>query len=172
MHALTADTTAFPPIVSELLTTEYALLVLFAVFLLEGAMLMYFMPSELIVPGALFLMGDNWAVPIIIIAVAGATVGQYGLFLVAKRGGRKLLISSRWIPVTRDRIERYDRWLERWGPAAVVLSNTLLFTRGMVTVPAGIGDMSDTRFVVSSAVGTLSFETVLAALYLWASVRL
>jgi membrane protein DedA with SNARE-associated domain len=37
----------------------------------------------------------------------------------------------------------------------------------MVTVPAGLADMDDRRFVALSALGTLSFEAILAGLYLW-----
>jgi membrane protein DedA with SNARE-associated domain len=44
----------------------------------------------------------------------------------------------------------------------VPVSNTLLFTRGMVTVPAALAEMSTRRFVVLSALGTLSFEGILA----------
>jgi len=167
----------FPPLqVSQLPTTlrdllgaDYGLLVLFGVFVLEGAMLLYVVPSELVVPGALALLGGTLpnAVLIVGVAVVGATVGQYALFTVAKRAGRERLLQSRWFRVSDDALDRFEGWFDRWGPVVVPVSNTLLFTRGMVTVPAGLAGMDDRRFVVLSALGTLSFESILAGLYLW-----
>jgi membrane protein DedA with SNARE-associated domain len=129
---------------------------------------MYFMPSELMVPGALVLIGTSPGdiVLIIGIAVLGATVGQYVLFKLAKRGGREYLLQKRWFRVSESKLERFDGWFDRWGPIVVPVSNTLLFTRGMATVPAGLAELDDRRFLLLSAIGTLSFETILAGLYL------
>ncbi|ELY26749.1 hypothetical protein C499_11101 [Halogeometricum borinquense DSM 11551] len=156
-----------PDELQALLHSEWAYLVLFGVFVLEGAMLMYFMPSELIVPGSLVLLGTDAAVAVIGIAVLGATIGQYALFKVAQRGGREYLLQKRWFAVSESKLDRFDGWFERWGPIVVPVSNTLLFTRGMLTVPAGFAEMDDRQFVALSAVGTLSFEVILAALYVY-----
>lgn len=147
---------------------QYGLAALFAIFVLEGAMLLYFAPSESLVPAAVVLLGSSLPDIALIIAVSvvGATAGQYALFLVAKRGGREYLLEARWFRVSEDRLDRFDAWFERWGPLVVPTSNTLLFTRGMLTVPAGLAMMDDRRFVALSAAGTLVFQSVLAALTL------
>jgi membrane protein DedA with SNARE-associated domain len=158
-----------PGRLSELLAGDYGLVVLFGVFVLEGAMLLYVVPSELVVPGALALLGGSIpnAVVVVAVAVAGATLGQYALFSLAKRVGRERLLASRWFRISDDALARFEGWFDRWGPVVVPVSNTLLFTRGMVTVPAGLAGMDDRRFVLLSALGTLSFESILAGLYLW-----
>ncbi|WP_380681751.1 DedA family protein [Salinigranum sp. GCM10025319] len=148
------------------MNSEWALVALFGVFVLEGAMLMYFMPSELIVPGSIVLLGTDALLPVLAVAVLGATLGQYALFLVAKRGGRAYLEEKRWFRISPEKLDRFDGWFERWGPVAVPVSNALLFTRGMLTVPAGFAEMDDRRFVLYSAAGTLVFEVALAGLYL------
>ncbi|MFC6725341.1 DedA family protein [Halobium palmae] len=159
-----------PEFLQELLTSEVALLVLLGVFVLEGAMLLYFMPSELVVPGAILLIGDTERLLgpenllIVGVAVVGATAGQYALFKVAQRGGREYLLEKRWFRVSEERLDRFDAWFERWGPIVVPLSNTMLFTRGMLTVPAGFSELRDRTFVAYSAVGTLSFELILTGL--------
>ncbi|GAA0206023.1 hypothetical protein GCM10009000_020350 [Halobacterium noricense] len=160
---------AMPPWLESMLASEYAYLALFAVFVLEGAMLMYFMPSELIVPGSLILFGHSpgTVVAVIGIAVLGATVGQVVLFTVAQRGGREWLLQKRWFRVSEDSLDRFDGWFDRWGPVVVPVSNALLFTRGMLTVPAGLAEMDRRRFVVLSALGTLVFESALAGLYVF-----
>ncbi|WP_411964993.1 DedA family protein [Haloferax sp. YSMS24] len=156
-----------PAFLRDLLVSDAAFVALFAVFVLEGAMLLYVAPSELLVPGALALIGERYLLPILVIAVAGATVGQFLLFLVAKYGGREYLLSRSWFRIDESRLDRFDGWFDRWGPIVVPASNAMLFTRGMLTVPAGFAEMAPRRFVVLSAAGTLVFESALAALYVF-----
>lgn len=156
------------------LLRRYWLPALFAIFILEGAMLLYFAPSESLVPIAVGLAAGTdvaagtTAVYALIIATAvvGATIGQYLLFLLAKRWGRERLLAKPWFRIEPSTLDRFDGWFARWGLLAVPVSNTLLFTRGMLTVPAGLAEMDDRQFVLLSAVGTLVFETALALLTL------
>ncbi|WP_313692598.1 DedA family protein [Halorarum halobium] len=159
----------FPPWLEGLLTSEWAYVVLFGVFVLEGAMLMYFVPSELVVPGSLVLLGHSAdrIAAILAVAVLGATIGQFALFKLAERGGREWLLQKRWFRISEDSLDRFDGWFDRWGPVVVPVSNSLLFTRGMLTVPAGLAEMDDRTFVALSAVGTLCFEAALAGLYVF-----
>ncbi|MFB6160979.1 MAG: DedA family protein [Haloferacaceae archaeon] len=165
---------AMPPVLRDLVASEYALAVLFLVFVLEGAMLMYFMPSELVVPGALALLGSSWGrvAAVLAVAVCGATAGQYALFRLARDAGRDRLLASRWFRVSDERLARFERWFDRWGAVVVPVSNALPFTRGMLTVPAGLADLDGRRFAGLSALGTLAFEAALAGLYLLADAHL
>ncbi|WP_435334652.1 DedA family protein [Haloarchaeobius sp. TZWWS8] len=156
----------------EVLLKEYWLAALFAIFILEGAMLLYFAPSESLVPGAIIVAQKTSVAPdtptvyalIFATAVAGATIGQVLLFLLAKRWGRERLLERPWFRISDSQLDRFESWFDRWGVLAVPLSNTLLFTRGMLTVPAGLSEMDTRKFVVLSAVGTLSFEILLTLL--------
>ena len=168
MIGLVLQIAEMPQLLRDLLDSEYAFVALLCVFVLEGAMLMYFMPSEAIVPVSIALMGRS--VPeiaaIIGVAVLGATIGQTALFVIAQRGGREWLLQKRWFRVSDERLSTFDGWFDRWGPLVVPVSNSLLFTRGMLTVPAGFAEMRTREFVVLSAIGTLVFESALAALSL------
>jgi membrane protein DedA with SNARE-associated domain len=146
------------------LLQEYGLAALFAVFVIEGVMLLYFAPSESLVPGALLVFGSSPATiaAILAVAVVAATVGQVALFVLARRLGRGWILRHRLSFVSESQLERFDRWFDRWGPLAVPASNTMLFTRGMLTVPAGLSEMRLRRFALLSALGTLSFESILA----------
>ncbi len=158
------------------LIDRYGLIALFFIFVLEGAMMLYFAPSEALVPFGLATLASEpgggydpvTVVALFAVAVTGATVGQTALFLVAKRGGREWLLQKPWFRVGEDRLERFDAWFDRWGRAAVPLSNALLFTRGMVTVPAGIAEMDVREFALLSALGTLIFEAWLALAWVYA----
>jgi membrane protein DedA with SNARE-associated domain len=152
------------------LLEDYGLAALFVVFVVEGAMLLYFAPSESLVPAAVLVWGDGLGQLALVlgIAVVGATVGQVALFTVAKRGGREYLLEKRWFRLGEARLDRFDAWFDRWGPLAVPASNTMLFTRGMLTIPAGLAEMDTRTFALLSALGTLAFESILAALTLGA----
>ena len=167
---------ADPEVAAQLLD-DYGLAALFFILVLEGAMLLYFAPSEALVPAGIALLtagGDDYLgiVTVIGVAVVGATIGQFVLFTVAKRAGREYLLEQSWFRVSEDSLARFDGWFERWGPLAVPISNALLFTRGMLTVPAGVADMNDRRFIALSALGTLLFQSWLAGLFLLLGVRL
>jgi len=160
------------------LIDRYGLLALLFVFVLEGAMLLYFAPSEALVPAAIALLaetgsGYDWGVVALVMAVAvvGATAGQTALFVLAQRGGREWLLRKPWFRIDEDLLERFDRWFARYGRPAVPVSNALLFTRGMLTVPAGVAEMDVREFAALSALGTLVFESwlALAALYAFES---
>jgi membrane protein DedA with SNARE-associated domain len=149
---------------------KYGLLALFLVLILEGAMLLYFAPSESLVPLGVTLLADSTAgyVVVILVAVVGATIGQYALFALAKRGGREYLLAKPWFRIGEESLDRFDAWFDRWGTVVIPVSNALLFTRGMLTVPAGLAEMDDAEFVALSALGTLLFQTWLAAGTLYA----
>jgi membrane protein DedA with SNARE-associated domain len=150
---------------------QYGLLALFCILILEGAMLLYFAPSESLVPiGVSLLAGpdDYLGIATVIgVAVVGATIGQYALFSLAKRGGREYLLSKSWFRIEESQLDRFDGWFQRWGRIVVPVSNALLLTRGMLTVPAGFAEMRDWEFVVLSALGTLIFQSWLAAAALY-----
>jgi membrane protein DedA with SNARE-associated domain len=150
---------------------QYGMIALFAILVLEGAMLLYFAPSEALVPASIQLLaastGDYQTIAaLILVAAAGATIGQYALFTLAKRTGRDWLLDRTWFRVSESRLERFEGWFDRWGRAAVPVSNALLFTRGMLTVPAGFAEMRDAEFVVLSALGSIAFQTWLALAWL------
>lgn len=155
----------------QTLLSRYWLLALFAVFILEGAMLLYFAPSETLVPAAIGLASTTDIAPgtmtvylaIIGISVVGATIGQYILFLLAKRWGRERLLAKPWFRIKESYLDKFDRWFARWGRLAIPISNSLLLTRGMLTVPAGFAEMRDRDFILLSALGTIIFESLLAA---------
>ena len=158
------------------LLDRYGLAALFCILILEGAMLLYFAPSEALVPAGIALLtggaGDYLGIATVIgVAVLGATVGQYALFTIAKRAGREYLLEQSWFRVSEDQLERFDGWFGRWGPLAVPVSNSLLFTRGMLTVPAGLADMDDRTFVALSALGSVIFQSWLAGFALMLDVR-
>lgn len=158
-----------PEGVVELLSSDIGLVILFAIFVLEGAMLLYFIPSELVVPLSLFLIGDapGQIALVLGIAVSGATLGQLILFVVAGRKGKQYLTSKSWFPASASQVDKYEQWFQQWGRWAVPTTNSLLFVRGTATIPAGFSKMELRQFVALSAIGTTVFQSAMAALYIY-----
>ncbi|WP_049920895.1 DedA family protein [Halopiger djelfimassiliensis] len=159
---------AVPPWLEALFASDLAFVVLLGICILEGAMMLRFMPSEVVVPAALALIGSSipTLLTIVAVAVVGTTIGQLVLFVLVRRAGRDYVLQKRWFPITESRLERFDGWFNRWGGIAVSVSNTMLFVRGVLTVPAGLSEMDPRRFTALSAIGSLFFQSLLAALYL------
>ncbi len=88
--------------------------------------------------------------------VAGWAIGLYG--------GRPLLERhGRWLHVTPARIERAERWFDRFGVLAVPVGLATPIVRSFVAIPAGIARMPLARFVPLALVGCAPFCFGLAA---------
>jgi len=159
-----------PTWVQDLFSSEWAFFILFGLCILEGLMMLRFMPTELLIPSAIYLIGSSipTVILILIIAVIGTTIGQIILFLLLRKAGREFVIQSRLFPVGEERLEKFDTWFNQWGTIAVPVTNTMLFVRGLMTFPAGLSDMNWKKFALLSAAGSTSFQSILAGLYLFA----
>ena len=157
--------------VLEAYLQQYGILFLFAVCVLEGAMVLYFAPSEALVPVSIAVLGaDAFTVAAVLFSsVAGSTLGQLTLFLGLRSYGREWLDTS-WIPFAQDRhIERSSKHFESYGGFAVAVTNMLPFVRGTMTFPAGLTSYSVLKFAVASLIGSLVFQAALAAVAVNAS---
>lgn len=142
--------------------TNYGLAAVFLVFVLEGAMLLYFMPSEAIIPGALLVLGQDPATvaSVITLAVAGSTIGQLGLFLATRKYGKEFVLENRFFRLEEKWIQKLEHRFEKYGHLAIVATNTFLL-RGTMTIPAGLSQIKHTRFAIYSATGTLMYASLL-----------
>ncbi len=90
----------------------------------------------------------------------GATIG-WG---IGAYGGRPFLERhGRWLHVTHARLERAERWFDRFGPVAVPLGFAAPVVRSFVAIPAGIFRVGLLRFVPLAVAGSAVFCFGLAA---------
>jgi membrane protein DedA with SNARE-associated domain len=83
-------------------------------------------------------------------AIGGWAIGTYGGHALLERHGRKL-------HVTPERIERAERWFERFGAVAVPLGFLTPVIRSFVAIPAGIAELRLPRFLSLAAAGVVAF---------------
>src|SRR3954465_4116500 len=87
---------------------------------------------------------------------AGHTAGACGRWAIGRYGGRPLVERhGRMIHVTKERIDRAERWFARFGEVAVPLGFATPLVRSFVAIPAGFSEVRLIRFIPLAATGIL-----------------
>ncbi len=80
-------------------------------------------------------------------AIAGWAIGLYG--------GRPLLERrGRWFHLSGDKLDRAERWFDRWGDLAVLVGRLTPVVRSFNSIPAGVFRMPFWRYTVLTAIGS------------------
>jgi membrane protein DedA with SNARE-associated domain len=146
---------------------------LYAVFVLMAVDAVFPAASELVMlyAGALaagafsgqhvVLFGDRidshfWAyVAISLAGTIGYTLGSLVGWGIGAYAGRPLLEErGRWLHLDRAKLDRADRWFERWGDWAVFLGRLTPVVRSFISIPAGVVRMPIVRFTVLTFLGS------------------
>jgi membrane protein DedA with SNARE-associated domain len=91
--------------------------------------------------------------------LAGALVG-WG---IGRYGGRPLLERrGRWLHLEPERLDRAERWFERWGNVGVLVGRVTPLVRSFVSIPAGVFEMRLAPYTVLTLVGSAVWAFALA----------
>jgi membrane protein DedA with SNARE-associated domain len=92
------------------------------------------------------------------IALAGTigyTIGAVGGWAIGLYGGRPFLERhGRWFHLNEEKIERAERWFDRWGDWAVFLGRLTPVVRSFVSIPAGVFGAKLGRYTLLTFVGS------------------
>jgi membrane protein DedA with SNARE-associated domain len=146
---------------------------LYAVFVLMAVDAVFPAASELVMlyAGALaagafsgqhvVLFGDRidshfWAyVAMSLAGTIGYTIGSLVGWGIGAYAGRPLLEErGRWFHLDRAKLDRADRWFERWGDWAVFLGRLTPVVRSFISIPAGVVRMPIVRYTVLTFLGS------------------
>ena len=126
-------------------------------------------PSEVImtVAGVSAARGNMTFVGVVASGTAGAMLGNYLWFLLAIWFGKTRLRRflgkyGRWLTLHWADIERGQNLFSRHGSIIVLGARMLPTFRSLISIPAGIFNMSHRRFLVFSAIGTAGYSAALA----------
>ena len=104
---------------------------------------------------AFVVMGSAGALGYLAGAIVGWAIGFYG--------GRPLLERhGRWFHLSGNKLERAERWFDRWDDLAVLLGRVAPVIRSFISIPAGVFRMPFWRYVVLTAVGSAIWAFALA----------
>jgi membrane protein DedA with SNARE-associated domain len=78
----------------------------------------------------------------VVLALSGALgylVGSLAGWAIGRRGGHALVERhGRWLHLPRERMERAERWFDRYGALAVFLGRLTPIARSFISIPAGV----------------------------------
>src|SRR5215212_6858804 len=108
-----------------------------------------------------------WA--FVVMSLAGA-IG-YLVGAIAGYGGRPLLERrGRWFHLSAEKLDRAERWFDRWDDLAVLVGRVTPVIRSFISIPAGVFRMPLGRYVVLTAIGSAIWAFALAGAG-WAAGR-
>jgi membrane protein DedA with SNARE-associated domain len=101
----------------------------------------------------------GWAyVAMAIAGVLGCWLGALLGWAIGAFGGRPFLErNGRWLHVTQAKLDRAERWVDRFGPLTVVAGLSVPVVRSFVAIPAGIARMDLRLFAPLALIGCIPF---------------
>jgi membrane protein DedA with SNARE-associated domain len=101
---------------------------------------------------------------VVLAGVVGYQIGADAGWWIGERGGRPFLDRrGRWFHLTPLKLERAERWFERWDAWAVLVGRVTPVARSFVSIPAGVFESPFPRYNVLTLIGNSIWCLVLAA---------
>jgi len=127
-------------------------------------------PSEMIMPFAGFVAarGELNVVGVLLAGTAGSVAGALPWYYAARVYGCERLKRlagkhARWLTVTPDDIDTALAAFRKHGKKAVLFGRLVPAVRTLISVPAGLGNMSLGQFLLYSSIGSLAWTGLLTA---------
>jgi membrane protein DedA with SNARE-associated domain len=141
---------------------SYGVWAVFILMVLESACIP--VPSEAIMLFGGFLAGQGKTTlfAVIVAGVAGNLVGSWVAYWVGLKKGRDWALQWHWLHITPERLDKADRWFDRYGSWAVLIARMLPIIRTFISFPAGVSRMPFWRFTILTVIGCIPWVTLLA----------
>jgi len=102
----------------------------------------------------LFLLG--------ILGGLGASVGSTVIYLIALKLGRTALLKYlKYVKVSEKKLDRVERWFQKYGDKAVLFGRMIPVFREMVSIPAGLLKMKLPKFLAYTILGSCGWSMTL-----------
>jgi membrane protein DedA with SNARE-associated domain len=102
----------------------------------------------------------------LVMALAGTLgyfVGSLLGWWIGRYGGRPLLERrGRWFHLTPDKLDRAERWFDRWGNFGVLVGRVTPVVRSFVSIPAGVFQMPLGPYSLYTLVGSAVWAFAIA----------
>ena len=120
-------------------------------------------PTMAVFPTAGFIASQNGlsvieAVLLGIVGGLGASIGSTVIYLIALKLGRTALLKylSKF-RISEKKLEKVERWFEKYGDKAVLFGRMVPVFREMISVPAGLLKMSMKKFLLYTVLGSCAW---------------
>lgn len=124
-------------------------------------------PSELVIPPAAYWAAQGKHGTTLAGVVVAGTIGSYlgaaVMYAVSRWLGRPLVLKyGRFVRITPEKLERAERFLERYEKGGVFFARLLPVVRHLIGIPAGIVRMRFLPYSIWTIVGSALWCAVLA----------
>ena len=104
-------------------------------------------------------------VTVVVAGVVGYQLGAIGGWWIGIRGGRAFLERrGRWFHLDAAKLDRAERWFERWDAWAVLVGRVTPVARSFVSIPAGVFESPFARYNVLTLLGNAVWCIALAGI--------
>ena len=140
---------------------SYGVLAVFLLMILESACIP--VPSEAIMlyGGFLVSQGDESLLLMVSAGVVGNVIGSWIAYWVGRYKGREWVLRWHWLHITPKRLDAADKWFDKYGSWAVLISRCLPIIRTFISLPAGIARMPFWKFTVLTFIGCIPWVLML-----------
>ena len=117
-------------------------------------------PTMAVFPTAGFIASQNGLTVIEAIFLGitgglGASIGSTVIYLIALKLGRTALLRYlNKVKVSEKKLEKVEKWFEKYGDKAVLFGRMVPVFREMISVPAGLLKMSIKKFLAYTILGS------------------
>jgi membrane protein DedA with SNARE-associated domain len=130
------------------------------------------LPSEIVIPPAAYkaASGDLNVFLVILSGTCGAILGALFNYYFAKLLGNKLLMQfaktriARLMMVTPANIEKSELYFRKHGKISTLIGRLVPGIRHLISLPAGLSGMKLRDFVLFTAIGSMSWNIILASM--------
>ena len=138
-------------LVDAVLPAASELVMLYGGALAAGA----FSGQDVVLFGRTIDEGPAAYVAVALAGTIGYTVGAIIGWAIGLYGGRPYLERhGRWLHLDEERLDRAERWFERWEDWAVFLGRLTPVVRSFVSVPAGVMEVPFVRYTLLTLAGS------------------
>lgn len=114
-----------------------------------------FADQDVVLFGHTIASGGGAYVAVALAGTLGYTVGAVLGWAIGLYGGRPYLERhGRWLHLDRERLDRAERWFERWEDWAVFLGRLTPLARSFVSIPAGVLEVPFVRYLLLTLAGS------------------
>jgi membrane protein DedA with SNARE-associated domain len=114
-----------------------------------------FSGSGVVLFGERIESGPAAFVAVALAGTIGYTIGAVLGWGIGLYGGRPFLERrGRWFHLSHEKLDRAERWFDRWGQSAVFLGRVTPVVRSFISIPAGVFRLALGPYVVLTLIGS------------------
>ena len=121
-------------------------------------------PSEAVMPFAGFAIFNGtltWR-GVIFFSTLGSLVGSLIGYWIGAKGGRPLVEKwGKYLLLDKHDLDITEKWFSKRGDSTVFICRFIPVVRHLISIPAGIGKMSLTKFSIYTVIGAAMWNSIL-----------